>query len=125
MATIQALTPIASAAFSFGLLIDPPTRETRQTVAEQIIPGTNTAFVDIIGKSITKIRGTARIDTFALLKLMEGIVGSNCTLIYSEEPAGVPVLFVSLERTKVSGRVLGTGLDTHLCNVEFWLTPVA
>ncbi len=109
-------TPSGGSALNLGLLVDPPTRQTNQQVSERMIPGSNTAIVDVIGKAVTKIRGAARFDSFAALKTFEGAVGTNGSLVYSEEPAGVAVLFVSLERTRV------TPQGIQLANVEFWLS---
>lgn len=109
-------TPSGGSALDFGLLVDPPTRQTSQTVSERLIPGSTTAVIDVIGKAVTKIRGAARFDSYAALKTFEGAVGTDGSLVYSEEPGGVDVLFVSLERTRV------TPQDIHLANVEFWAT---
>ena len=109
-------TPAGGADLDFGLLVDPPTRETRQTVSERVVPGSNSAIVDVIGKAVSKITGSARFDSFAALKTFEGAVGTSGMLVYSEEPDGIPVLFVSLQRSRV------TPADIHLANVEFWVT---
>jgi len=109
-------TPSGGSAYAFSLLVDPPTRQTAQTVNERLIPGSNTAVLDVIGKAVTKIRGAAKFTSYASLKTFEGAVGTNGSLVYSEEPAGIAVLFVSLERTRV------TPQDIHLANVEFWVT---
>jgi hypothetical protein len=111
-------TPAGESALNFGLLIDPPTRETRQTVAEAIIPGSNNSVVDVVGKAVTKIRGSARIDSFSGLKTFEGVVGTQGSLVYSEEPSGIDVLFVALERRQVSPQGI------QIANVEFWIAPV-
>jgi hypothetical protein len=66
---------------------------------------------------VTKIRGSARFDSYAGLNTFEGAVGTRGTLEYSEEPAGIDVIFVSLDRTRV------TPTDLHIANVEFWLIP--
>jgi len=108
-------TPSGGSALSFHLLVDPPVRETRQTVTERIIPGSNSSVVDIVGKTITKIRGQARFDSYTALVAFEGAVGTQGTLVYSEEPAGKPVIFVSLSRNRV------TSHDIHIADVEFWL----
>jgi hypothetical protein len=71
--------------------------------------------IDRIGKAVTKVRGQARIDSFALLRAFEVIVGTSGLLIYSEEPDGIAATLVSLERNRV------TPDDIHLANVEFWL----
>jgi hypothetical protein len=111
-------TPEGESAFNFGLLIDPPTRETRQTVAEAIIPGSNNAVVDVVGKAVTKIRGAGSFASFASLKYFEGAVGTQGVLVYSEEPAGIPVLFVALERTRVAPNGL------QIASVEFWMVDL-
>lgn len=111
-------TPEGESALNFGLLIDPPTRETRQTVAEAIIPGSNNAVIDVVGKAVTKIRGAARFDSYVSLTVFEGAVGTQGLLVYSEEPTGLPVLFVALERTRVAPNGMQLG------NVEFWIAPV-
>jgi hypothetical protein len=110
-------TPDGETALEFHLLIDPPTRETRQTMSERVIPGTNSSSIDIIGKTVTKIRGQARFDSYAGLTTFEGAVGSTGVLVYSEEPAGLDVIFVSMQRTRV------TKDDIHLASVEFWIIP--
>lgn len=109
-------TPAGGSDLDFGLLIDPPTRETRQTMSERVVPGSTTAIVDMIGKPVTKIRGAARFDSFDALKIFEGAVGTSGVLVYSEEPAGIDVLFVSLQRTRA------LPADLHLADVEFWIT---
>jgi len=109
-------TPTAGSPLAFHLLVDPPTRETRQQISERLIPGSNNAIVDVIGKAVTKIRGQARFDGYAALKTFEGAVGTGGLLQWTEEPAGVAVIFVSLERNRV------TPNDIHLAQVEFWLT---
>jgi hypothetical protein len=101
----------------FRLLVDPPTRETRQTISERVIPGTNSSNIDIVGKTVTRIRGQARFDSYAALNTFEGVVGSTGVLAYSEEPAGIAVIFAGLTRTRV------TPSDVHLANVEFWIIP--
>jgi len=106
----------AGVTMDFGLLVDPPTRQTQQTMSERVIPGSNTAIVDRVGKGVSKIRCAARFDSFGALKNFEVVVGSQGTLVYSEEPAGIDVIFVSLERTRT------TAQDVHLGNVEFWVT---
>lgn len=111
-------TPQGETALNLGLLVDPPTRETRQTVAEAIVPGSNNAVVDVVGKPVTKIRGVARFESFDSLKTFEGAVGTQGLLEYSEEPTGIPVLFVSLQRQKV------TPNGVQLAGVEFWIAPV-
>lgn len=112
-------TPSGGSVLNFRLLVDPPQRETRQTVSERLVPGTNRSIIDIVGKSVTKIRGTARFDSFGALKTFEGVVGSQGVLVYSEEPAGLNVIFVSCDRNRV------TPQDIHLANVEFWIIPPA
>jgi hypothetical protein len=106
----------AGTELAFHLLIDPPSRQTQQTMSERIIPN-STSVVDRIGKSITKIRGAARFDSYGSLTTFEGVVGTRGTLVYSEEPGGIDVIFVSMDRTRV------TAADIHLANVEFWLMP--
>lgn len=108
-------TPSGGSTYNFGLLVDPPTRQTQQQVNERVVPGSNTAIIDVIGKAVTKIRGSAKFTTFASLKTFEGAVGTSGSLVYSEEPSGIAVLFVSLERTRV------TPTGVQLANVEFWL----
>lgn len=108
-------TPSGGGALAFQLLIDPPTRETRQTVSERVIPGTTDAIVDVIGKAVTKILGIGRFDSYASLTTFEGAVGTDGVLIYSEEPTGIDVLFVALERNRVLRN------DVHLAGVEFWI----
>jgi len=110
-------TPDGDAELEFGLLIDPPTRTTQQTLSERVIPGTNTSKIDIIGKTVTKIRGQARFDSYGALTTFEGAVGTTGTLAYSEEPSGIAVIFASLQRTRV------TPDDMHLASVEFWIIP--
>lgn len=109
-------TPAGGGALAFNLFIDPPTRETRQMVSERLIPGSNSAIIDVIGKAVTKIRGIGKFLSFAALKTFEGAVGTNGVLVYSEESGGINVLFVSLERTRVLPN------DVHLAGVEFWIT---
>jgi len=109
-------TPSGGSTLNFGLLVDPPTRQTQQQVNERLIPGSNTAVIDVIGKAVTKIRGAARFASFASFKTFEGAVGTNGSLIYSEEPSGIAVLFVSIERT----RVVPSGVQ--LADIEFWVT---
>jgi hypothetical protein len=109
-------TPSGQSALSFHLLVDPPNRNTQQTMSERLIIGSTLSVVDRIGKAITKIRGAARVDSFAGLKTFEGAVGTSGVLVYSEEPGGINVTLVSLERTRV------TPGDIHLGNVEFWVT---
>src|SRR5437763_16775312 len=109
--------PGAGTPLNFGLLIDPPTRETRQTISERVIPGTNSSTIDIVGKTVTRIRGQARFNSYGALKTFEGVVGSTGVLVYSEEPAGLHVIFAGLTRTRV------TPSDVHLANVEFWIIP--
>jgi len=110
-------TPSGGSALNFHLLVDPPTRETRQTVSERVIPGATQSVIDIVGKTVTKIRGHARFDSYGSLTTFEGAVGTRGTLVYSEEPSGITVIFVALERDRV------TAHDLHLANVEFWLIP--
>jgi hypothetical protein len=100
----------------FHFLVDPPTRQTQQTMSERVIPG-GQSVVDRIGKTITRIRGTARFDSYGAFKNFETVVGSEGTLVYSEEPGGIDVIFVSMERARV------TPADIHLASVEFWLIP--
>jgi hypothetical protein len=109
-------TPSGGSALNFGLLVDPPTRQTAQTVSERMVPGSNNAVIDVIGKAVTKIRGSAKFDSYASLKTFEGAVGTSGSLVYSEEPAGVVVLFVSLERSRVTPGTVQLG------TVEFWIT---
>lgn len=118
VATFQATDPIATTPLEFRLLIDPPTRSTVQSVNEEMIVGSNDVIVDVIGKAVTKIRGRIRIDGFQALKTFEGVVGSSGILVYSEEPTGIEVLWVVLER--IGPIVPG---DIHICSVEFWITP--
>jgi hypothetical protein len=113
---VATYTPSGGADLDFGLLVEPPTRTTTQTVNERVIPGSNDVVLDVIGKSITKIRGTARFDSFSALKTFEGAVGTDGMLVYAEEAAGIAVLLVGLERTRV------TPQDIHLGNIEFWIT---
>jgi hypothetical protein len=101
---------------NFRMLIDPPARQTQQTMSERVIPNA-ASVIDKIGKTVTKIRGTGRFDSFGALKAFEGVVGTRGTLEYSEEPTGIDVIFVSMERTRV------TPADIHLANVEFWIIP--
>jgi len=108
-------TPTAGSSLTFHLLIDPPTRSTRQTVSERVIPGSTSTIVDVIGKSVTKIIGRGRFDSFTIFKTFEVAVGTSGVLIYSEEVAGVNVVFVALERSRV------IKADVHLANLEFWL----
>jgi len=114
-ASFQALAPIAAGPFNFGLLVDPPERYTELDVNERIIIGSTDSTIDILGKPVTKIKGKGRFDGFAAFKVFEGLVGSDGTLIYPEEVAGIHVLFVRLQR------VLVTKSDIHLANVEFWI----
>lgn len=109
-------TPSGGSALTFSLLVDPPTRDTAQQASERLIPGSNSAVIDVIGKAVTKIRGAAKFASFASLKTFEGAVGTNGSLAYSEEPSGVAVLFVSLSRTRVNPQGI------QLASVEFWLT---
>jgi hypothetical protein len=109
--------PTAGTPLDFRLLIDPPTRQTQQTMSERIIPGASNSVISVVGKTVTKIRGAARFDSYAALNTFEGAVGTRGTLEYSEEPAGIDVIFVSLDRTRV------TPADMHLGNVEFWIIP--
>lgn len=108
-------TPTGGSVLNFHLLVDPPTRNTSQTVSERLIPGSTSAVIDVIGKAVTKIRGQGRFDSYAALKTFEGAVGTAGVLIYSEEVAGVNVLFTLVERNRV------TPHDIHLASVEFWL----
>jgi hypothetical protein len=118
MATYTPTTgPGAGTPLNFHLLIDPPTRETQQSMSERVIPGATNSIVAVIGKAVTKIRGAARFDSYGGFKTFEGVVGTQGTLAYSEEPSGVPVIFVNMARTRV------TPHDIHLANVEFWLIP--
>ena len=110
-------TPAGESDLEFGLLVDPPTRQTQQSVSERIIPGSNNSVVDVIGKPVSKIRGAARFDSFDSLKTFEGAVGTSGVLVYSEEPSGIDVLFVSIERTRTVSTT-----DLHLASVEFWIT---
>jgi hypothetical protein len=109
-------TPTGGAALDFHLLVEPPTRDTRQTASERPIPGSNDVVVDVIGKATTKIRGRAYFDSYAALKTFEGAVGTDGVLVYSEEPLGIDVLFIALERDRV------TPQDLHFASVEFWIT---
>lgn len=115
-ATFQPTT--LAQALQFGLLVDPPTRETTQSVSERVIPGSNDSVIDVVGKTVTKIRGKARIDGFQALKTFEGAVGSLGTLVYSEEPTGIQVLFIALVRTYVQPVSF-----INLCDIEFWVIP--
>lgn len=109
-------TPDGGSALTFALLIDPPTRQTSQQVSERLVPGSDDAVIDVIGKSVTKIRGIGKFDSFAALKTFEGAVGTDGVLIYSEESSpGIAVLLVSLERTRV------TPGGVQLASVEFWI----
>lgn len=108
-------TPAGGSALNFGFLIDPPTRRTEQQVSERLIFGSDEAIVDVIGKSVTKIIGRARIDSYASFLTFEGAVGTQGTLVYSEEAGGISVLFRSLERNQV------TKGDVHICSIEFWI----
>ena len=107
-----------SVALQFGLLIDPPNRETAQTISERLIVGSNNVTIDVIGKPVTKIRGKARFNGFQALKTFEGSVGTQGTLVYGEEPTGVQVILVSINRTWVNPVT-----DVHLCDIEFWVLP--
>src|SRR5215471_17593343 len=109
--------PGAGTPLAFHLLIDPPERETRQVMSERVIPGSTNAVIDIVGKTVTKIRGQARFDSFGGFKTFEGVVGTQGSLIYSEEPTGVSVIFVSMVRNRV------TKYDVHIAQVEFWIVP--
>jgi hypothetical protein len=113
--------PGAGTALAFHLLVDPPTRQTQQMMSERVIPDSFGAaagsVIDRIGKTVTKIRGAARFDSYGSLTTFEGVVGTQGTLTYTEEPSGVSVIFVSMERTRVTPR------DIHLATVEFWLIP--
>jgi hypothetical protein len=110
-------TPAGGADLDFRLLIDPPERQTQQQMSERIVPFSDHSIIDYIGKAVTKIRGTARFNSFNSLKTFEGAVGTHGTLVYSEEPAGIDVIFVNLQRSRV------TPADIHLARVEFWITP--
>lgn len=120
MATYTPSTgPGAGTPLNFRLLIDPPERQTQQTMAERVIPGATNSVVSIVGKAVTKIRGQARFDSFGALKTFEGVVGTRGSLVYSEEPSGLNVIFVAMSR----GRV--TPYDVHLASVEFWIIPTS
>jgi len=106
----------AGTELAFHLLVDPPTRQTEQTMSERVIPG-GQSVVDRIGKTVTKIRGNARFDSYGSLTTFEGVVGTQGTLSYSEEPGGIDVIFVSMQRSRV------TPADLHIASVEFWLIP--
>lgn len=114
-------TPDGQSGLAFHMLSDQPTRQTQQTMSERIIPGSTGldqgSVVDLIGKPVTKVRGNARFDSFDGLKTFEGAVGTQGTLVYPEEPGGVRVIFISLERNRVLPP------DIHLAAVEFWLMP--
>lgn len=102
----------------FGLLIDPPNRETTQVISERVIPGSTAVVIDVIGKPVTKIHGKARINGYQSFKTFEGAVGTIGTLIYGEEITGIEVIFVSINRQWVNPQA-----DVHLCDIEFWVIP--
>jgi hypothetical protein len=120
MATYTPSTgPGAGTPLAFHLLIDPPERDTQQQMAERTIRGATNSVVSFIGKAVTKIRGEARFDSFAGFKTFEGVVGTEGSLIYSEEPSGITVIFVAMRRNRV------TPHDVHLAQVEFWIIPTS
>jgi len=102
----------------FGLLVDPPGRDTTQQVSERLIPGSGAVVIDVIGKPVTKIKGKARFNGYQSLKTFEGAVGTQGALVYSEEPQGVQVLLVSINRQWTN-----PNLDVHIADIEFWLLP--
>jgi hypothetical protein len=117
---------VAGTSLDFHLLIDPPIRETVQQMAERVIPhaGLNEFplkknVIAIVGKAVTKIRGQARFDSYAGLTAFEHVVGTQGSLIYSEEPSGITVALVSMRRNRV------TPHDIHLAAIEFWLLPAS
>jgi hypothetical protein len=110
-------TPSGGSTLNFHLLVDPPERETREAMAERTIRGATNSVVSFIGKPVTKIRGQARFDSYGGLTTFEGVVGTQGSLVYSEEPSGIPVAFVALQRMRV------TPHDIHVASVEFWLLP--
>lgn len=110
-----ALFNSTAGSFQFGLLIDPPTRQTRQTINESLIPGSNNTVIDIIGKPVTKILGRGVFQSFASLTTFEGAVGLSGSLIYSE--GAFNVILVAIERTEV------TRSQVQLANIEFWIIP--
>jgi hypothetical protein len=112
---VATYTPTAGSPLTFHLLVDPPTRDTRQTISERQVPGSTTTIVDVIGRAVTKVLGRGRFDSFTIFKTFEVQVGTSGVLIYSEEGAGVNVVFVAIQRTRV------TKADVHIANVEFWL----
>src|SRR5262252_5445004 len=93
-------TPDGFTAYSFHFLVDPPTRETRATVSERVPPGASHSVIDIVGKAVTKIRGSARFDSYGSLTTFEAAVGTTGTLVYSE--ATLRVIFVSLSRKRIT-----------------------
>jgi hypothetical protein len=99
-------------------LIDPPTRGTEAQVSERTIAGGDGVVIDVIGKPVTKIHGRARIQGYGAFTTFEGAVATMGNLVYSEEPTGIQVLFVSMNRQWVN-----TTTDTHLADVEFWIIP--
>jgi hypothetical protein len=109
-------TPSGGGSLQFGLLIDGASRETRQQINEEVIPGSSNVVVDIVGKLSTKIKGRAIFSSFAALQTFEGAVGTNGSLSYVELSGGVSfnVVLVSIERQQV------TPSDIQIGNIEFW-----
>lgn len=109
---------ILSTPLQFGLLIDPPNRQTEMTVSEAVIPGSTDVVLDMIGKPTTKIRGKARINGYQAFKTFEGAVGTMGTLVYGEELSGIQVAFIGINRQWVNPQS-----DIHICDIEFWILP--
>jgi hypothetical protein len=123
MATYTPSTgPGAGTSLVFHLLVDPPDRETVQLMNERLVrkavPPAPQSIVSLIGKAVTKVRGQARFDSFVVFKNFEDVIGSQGSLIYSEEPSGIPVVFVAMRRNRV------TPHDIHLAALEFWILPL-
>lgn len=102
----------------FGMLVDPPDRDTTQQISERLIVGSNDAVVDVIGKPVTKIKGKFRIDGYENLKVFEGAVGTMGSLVYTEETGGLAVILVTVHRTYVQSIS-----DIHVGDIEFWVIP--
>jgi len=119
---LATFTPDGGTALAFGLLIQNPGRETKQTANEEMIIGTNDVVIDVIGKAVTKIRSGAIIASIEGLETFEGAVGLQGTLAYTEyglTPTSVSytVLFMECSRVNV------TKGGVQIVNMEFWIIP--
>ena len=84
---------------TFELLISQPGYEQTAAVTVRHIPGGNNAYIDRGGQRPATMSGAAKLDSFAEFTTLRSLVGSECTLTYSE--ATYTVVLTDVRRRQV------------------------